>query len=288
MKPKGILFMIGGAESEGGTEHEFLDAGGKNKEFQRYEILKEILKKSKKRKIEIITTASNIQDEVKRHYEDSFREIDFPHPDFLEIKERRDCEREEYIERINKASAVFFTGGDQKKLAEILHGTPIEAAIKQQYFLKKDFLVAGTSAGAMAMSTIMISGGGREEALFNKDLDIEEGIGLIDNCIIDTHFIKRGRFSRLAHAVIKNREKLGIGLGEDTALVVKGGHLAYCRGSGMVVIIDGKKIKETNIDLVSETNPIYVENLKVHLLVKGCVFNLKTRRLYKAKLPKLT
>ncbi len=148
-----------------------------------------------------------------------------------------------------------------------------------------DFLVAGTSAGAMVMSSVMIGRGGREEALFNKDLDMRPGLGLIDSCIVDTHFIKRGRFSRLAHAIIKNPEKLGIGLGEDTAMLIKDGNVGECRGSGMVVIIDGDEISETNIDKVSENAPIFVENLKVHLLVKGCVFSLEDRKLLKAKDP---
>lgn len=132
----------------------------------------------------------------------------------------------------------------------------------------------------MVMSSIMITAGGLAEALIEQDLKTSSGLAFIQNCIIDTHFIKRGRFARLAHAIIINPDQLGVGLGEDTALIIKNGSEAECRGSGMVVIIDGKHIRQTNITAVRDNEPVYVENLKVHLLVKGCRFSIKTRKLY--------
>ena len=128
------------------------------------------------------------------------------------------------------------------------------------------------------MGTV-VCGGGISEALLGSDLHTASGLGLLENCIIDTHFIKRGRFSRLAHAVVINPGNLGIGLGEDTALIITNGCEAECRGSGMVVIIDGAEIEQTNISEVEENAPVYVENFKVHLLVEDCRFNLETRRM---------
>ena len=285
MNPKGKLLIIGGAEAAG--ENEYLDVGGRNQVFRQYEILKDVfLKESKNRKIEIITTASRVPDEVRDRYREVFRDIDQLEPDFIMISEKRDADEENrYVKRVRESGAVFFTGGDQARLSDILYGTALADVIKEKYMYSDDFLVAGTSAGAMVMSSIMIARGGREEALFNKDLEIKPGLGLIDSCIVDTHFIKRGRFARLAHAIVKNPEKLGIGLGEDTAMLIKEGILGECRGSGMVIIIDGDEISETNIDKVPENAPIYVENLRVHLMVKGCVFNLEERTLVKAKDP---
>jgi len=141
------------------------------------------------------------------------------------------------------------------------------------------FIVAGTSAGAMVMSEIMICGGGTGEALLGADLHTASGLGLLSNCIIDTHFIKRGRFSRLAHAIVINPANLGIGLGEDTALIIHNGNEAECRGSGMVVLIDGANIEQTNISEAEEDSPVYVENLKVHLLTENCRVNLETRKM---------
>jgi cyanophycinase len=131
----------------------------------------------------------------------------------------------------------------------------------------------------MVMSAIMITGGGLTEALVYRNLLTSSGIGLLNTCIIDTHFIKRGRFGRLAHAIIMNPEQLGIGLGEDTALIIHHGEEAECRGSGMVVIIDGRDIKRTNITNVSEGELVFVEDLRVHLLVKGCKFSLRQRKI---------
>jgi len=282
MQPKGKLLIIGGAEDLGEKQHPMEE---KNKEFERFEILKELLPKSKKSRIEIITTGSKIQAHVKKIYQKAFHKIGYSHPGFIPIKDRLGAHDARYIERVKKAAAIFFTGGDQFRLSTILGGTKIIDIIKHRYKHDRNFIVAGTSAGAMAMATIMITEGGLEEALIGKDLKTSSGLGLLRDCVIDTHFIKRGRFSRLAHAIIINPDQLGIGLGEDTALIIKNGTHAECRGSGMVVIIDGRYIQQTNISLVESNEPVYVENLRVHLLVKGCKFSIKTRKLFKYSLP---
>lgn len=278
--PKGKLLLIGGAEYTGDEDIETKEEQF-NRELGRYEIIRELIPKTKNKKIEVITTGSQIQEEVKKRYQRAFHRVGYSHPGFIPIKDKIEAHDEKYLERIKHADTVFFTGGDQFRLSTILGGTPIIDLIKDKYNHDKNFLVAGTSAGAMAMSTIMITEGGTEEALFGRDLKTSSGLGIIQNCIIDTHFIKRGRFGRLAHAVITNPDQLGIGLGEDTALIITNGSSAECRGSGMVVIIDGRNIGQTNITSVEATEPVFVENFVVHLLVKGCRFSIKTRKLAK-------
>jgi cyanophycinase len=130
----------------------------------------------------------------------------------------------------------------------------------------------------MVMSKIMISEGGTYEGLLKKDLKTAGGLGILDCCIVDTHFIKRGRFARLSQAVITNPGQMGIGLGEDTALLIEKGEEATCVGSGTVVIIDGTQIRQTNITDVDDDKPVFVENLVVHMLTRGCRFNIKTRK----------
>lgn len=279
MRPKGRLLIVGGAEHTGEA---FPEIQSKIHEFQPFEILKELLNVSHNKKIEIITTGSNVHKEVKKRYQRAFRSIGYPNPGFMPIKDRLEAREEDYLVRAQNAGAIFFTGGDQFRLSTILGGTKIIDIIKQKYFEDKTFLVAGTSAGAMAMSSVMIAEGGLEEALLYRNLITTSGLGFLHNCIIDTHFIKRGRFGRLAHAIIINPAQLGIGLGEDTALIIKNGDEAECRGSGMVVIIDGKEMEQTNITSAREGEPIYVENLKVHILVKCCRFSIKQRKFYKA------
>jgi cyanophycinase len=111
-----------------------------------------------------------------------------------------------------------------------------------------------------------------------NDIKIGKGFNFIDNVIVDTHFVIRGRFARLAHAVSLNPSCLGIGLGEDTALTISNGNEAECTGSGMVIIIDGKEISKTNSTTVDECTPIIIENLKVHILSEGSKFLLTERK----------
>lgn len=277
MKPKGKLLIIGGAEDIGDDIHE--ERIARNKEFERYEILRELLKASKNKKIELITTGSRFPNEVKKRYQRAFEKIGYPNVGFMIIENKIDAKDKKFLERAEEAGAVFFTGGDQFRLSTILGGTKIIDVIRYRYIHDNNFLIAGTSAGAMVMSAVMIMEGGLAEALIDSDLKTSSGLSFLHNCIIDTHFIKRGRFGRLAHAIILNPDQLGIGLGEDTALIIKNGTDAECRGSGMVVIIDGKNIAQTNISNVTTGEPVYVENLKVHLLVKNCRFSIKSRKL---------
>ena len=278
MTPQGKLLIIGGAEDKSdGTEPNEKE---RSEQFERFKILKELLPSGNtKGQIEVVTTASTEPEEMEKMYKQTFREIGYKNVGFLYIKNKNQAREEENCQRIKEARAVFFTGGDQFRISTILGGTTFAGILKDRYLNDEGFIIAGTSAGAMVMSQIMICGGGTGEALLGADLHTASGLGLLDNCIIDTHFIKRGRFSRLAHAIIINPANLGIGLGEDTALIIHNGNEAECRGSGMVVLIDGADIEQTNISEAEEDCPVYVENLRVHLLTENCRVNLITRKL---------
>jgi cyanophycinase len=277
MTPKGTLLLIGGAEDKGEGK---TDMEKQNKEFEKFEILNDLLPgNDSKKKIEIITTASSMPEEMEKMYNEAFKKIGFRDIGFISIQDKKEARDPKLCDRLVKAHAVMFSGGDQFKLSAILGGTDCIDVIKERYHEDKDFIVAGTSAGAMVMSKIMIYQGGVNEAILKDDLKITSGLGIFDTCIIDTHFIARGRFGRLAHAIIMNPESLGIGLGEDTALIIRKGFEAECRGSGMVVIIDGNEILQTNITEIEDNEPIFVENLKVHLLAKGNKFSIRERKM---------
>lgn len=276
MRPKGKLLIIGGAEDKG---EEKLDMENKNIKFRRYEILRELMSFSKKLPIEFITSGSRVPNEVRRSYEKAFERIGYRNLGFMQIHDRSEAKEKSFLRRAEQAGSVFFAGGDQCRIYKILGGTKIIDLIKHRYFNDPDFLLAGTSAGAMAISDVMIPQGTTQEAIVGYDIQLAKGLNIINNCIIDTHFIKRARFGRLVHAILLRENHLGIGLGEDTALIIKNGWDAECRGSGMVVIIDPSNIRNTNIQSIRKGEPIFVENLKVNLLVKGCRFSLKTRRL---------
>lgn len=274
--PKGKLLIIGGAENKEKTQD--IEIVGKNRNFKPLEILQELLPQDdKKGVIEIVTTASSIPDKVAETYTEAFKNVGFRNVHFIHIANNEQANDPEYVKRIEKAHTVFFSGGDQFRLATILGNTDVLHAVKERYYNDENFIVAGTSAGAMAASVLMIYKGETNEALLGGDLKVSSGLGFIDGCIIDTHFVKRGRFGRLAHAIVMNPSCIGIGIGEDTALIIEGANKAECRGSGMVIIIDGKHIGHTNIAYAEEGCPLNIENLKVHIMSNGTQFLLQER-----------
>jgi len=170
----------------------------------------------------------------------------------------------------------MFSGGNQLRISSIFGGTQFLDVLKHRY-QEENFLIAGTSAGAMAMSNTMIYEGNAALATLKGEVKITTGLGLLQNVIIDTHFDKRGRFSRLAQAVAAQPGAIAVGLGEDTGVVVENGHELRAIGSGSVVIIDGKNIEYNNIADIDFGAPISVENIIVHIMSKGDTYNLQTR-----------
>jgi len=281
--PKGTLILIGGAEDRGINE---IAIQNRNKQFVHFEILKELLptkKKNKRHILEIITTASEDPNGVMDTYSRAFKKVGFNEVGYINVENDPPSNNPEIINRINNAHAVLFSGGNQFRLSTILGNTDIIDVIMKKYYDDPDFIVAGTSAGAMAAASIMIYEGQSEEAILKDTVKISSGLGFINHCIIDTHFAKRARFGRLTEALLMNPSCIGIGLGEDTAITIKNGNEAMCSGSGMVVILDGRDITHTNIPYADSGTPLCVENLRVHILAKGNGFLLKERKFVIAK-----
>lgn len=280
--PKSTLLIIGGAEDKGSQSE--LAIAGRNKDFKHFEILKEMLPKKKSNEtIEIITTASHVPEVIAAMYKKAFSELHYKKVDFMYLVNHKDAKNPDYIKRIGKAHTVLFGGGDQYRLSTILGNTEILDAIHDRYFNDKNFVVAGSSAGAMALSTLVMFEGESNEALLKGTVKISSGLGFIDGCLIDTHFAKRGRFGRLAQATVMNPTCIGFGIGEDTALMIKKGNIAECIGSGMVLVLDGKEIKHTNIFYAQDSTPVCIENLIVHILKKGNKYILNERKFLAAK-----
>jgi cyanophycinase len=277
MIPLGKLIAIGGAEDKG-TD---LEPGGlhrNNLNFFELGILKRIVEEAggADSRIEIITTASMIPYEVGNNYLDAFGKTGSTNIGLMHIRNREDALDNAYLERISEANAVLFSGGNQLRLSTIFGGTDLLKLMHEKY-LKDDFLVAGTSAGAMAMSKTMIYEGNATRAHFKGEVKITTGLGFMDNVIFDSHFEKRGRFNRLAQAVSSNPSCIGIGLGEDTGMLVSKGNYMEAIGSGLVIIIDGHQIRHTNIADIPEGNPISIEHLIVHFCEHGNGYSLKER-----------
>ncbi len=270
MLPKGKLIAIGGAEDKG-TDLEKGEIFRNNLNFFELGILNKITKEAGGvyAKIEIITTASTIPYEVGENYLDAFSKIGCNNIGVMHIRNRDDATNENYLKRLKICDVVMFSGGNQLRLTAIYGGTEFLKTIKERYHSENKFIVAGTSAGAMAMSNTMIYEGNATKAHLKGEVKITTGLGFMDNVIFDSHFEKRGRFGRLAQAVAANPGCIGIGLGEDTGMMITEGNKMEAIGSGLVMIIDGHEIKHSNIADIPDGNPISVENIKVHFCEKG-------------------
>jgi len=276
--PKGKLIAIGGAEDKG-TDLELGIIHRSNLNFFELGILRRIVKESASSdaRIEVITTASSSPGEVAHNYITAYQKIGNTNVGHIPIRDREDAHDEEYIARVKKADVVMFCGGNQYRLTSTFGGTQILHALMQRYNDEENFILAGTSAGAMAMSGTMIYEGNSGRAHLKGEVKITTGLGFCKEVIFDSHFDKRGRFARLVQAVAANPSCLGVGLGEDTGLIISKGNHMEAIGSGMVVIIDGHHIRHTNIADIPENNPISIENLIVHFMSSGDRFNILQR-----------
>lgn len=277
--PKGKLIAIGGAEDKG-TLLEDGEYRRNNLNFFELGILRRVVEEAGglNARIEVITTASTIPYEVGENYLNAFGKIGCTNIGLLHIRNRADTQIEEYLERIRVCDAVMFSGGNQLRLSVTDGGTEFLNILKKRYHEEAGFVIAGTSAGAMAMSNTMIYEGNATRAHLKGEVKITTGLGFMNNVIIDSHFEKRGRFGRLAQAVAANPGCIGIGLGEDTGMLVTEGNRMEAIGSGLVVIVDGHEIKHCNIADIPDGNPISIENLKVHFCEKGNGYLINERQ----------
>jgi cyanophycinase len=276
--PKGKLIAVGGAEDKG-TDLERGQISRNNLNFFELGILRRIVEEAggPAVRIEIITTASVIPNEVGENYLNAFGKISCTNVGLMPIRNRQDAMKDEHLERIRHCDAVMFSGGNQLRLSATFGGTDFLDILLHRY-QHENFVVAGTSAGAMAMSNTMIYEGNATQAHLKGEVKITTGLGFIDDVIVDSHFEKRGRFGRLAQAVATNPQCIGIGLGEDTGMLILEGNKMEAIGSGLVIIIDGHDIGHSNIADIPDGNPISIENLKVHFCEKGNGYWLHERK----------
>lgn len=277
MTPKGKLIIVGGAIDKGSfTESAYDKQVENNLNYFETRILKRIINESRLKEdsqIEIVTTASKIPEQVGSEYVKAFEYLGAKNVHILHIDKREQALSEVNYERVKNADVLMFTGGDQLRLTSILGGTPMHDLIITKY-QQEDFIYAGTSAGAAAASKSMIYQGSSSEALLKGEIKITSGLGLIDDVIIDTHFVQRGRIGRLFQAVVGNPKTLGIGLGEDTGLLITEGNIMEGLGSGLVILVDGRKIGDTNLTQVELGKPISIKNMIVHVMGKRDLYDL--------------
>lgn len=260
-KPKGYLVAVGGNED-------------KEKDLK---VLRHIagLPEGGTRIVELVPLASQIPQEVVESYIPAFRKIGIDDVRIMNVHTRDDARDPAFVERILKADVVFFTGGDQLRITSLLGGSPVMEAISGHYW--RGGVVAGTSAGAAAMSSTMIFEGDVAQSMRKGNVQMVPGLGLLPNTIIDTHFIQRGRITRVLEVMASNPGSIGLGLGEDTGIVIREGQIVEVIGNGVVVIVDGHDVRYSNVYKIRIGEPIALENVVLHTLVEGHRFDLATK-----------
>jgi len=259
---KGVLVAIGGAEDK----------------TSQSEILRRVLELSSadNREVGVITTASSIPDEVFPTYEQVFSALGAAAVHNIDARTREEAAGDRFVAILRRCDVIFMSGGDQLRLTHILGGSPLLNAMRER--LAGGAVVAGTSAGAAAQSTTMIYEGSAADALRKGAVKMSAGFGFVEGVVIDSHFLERGRFTRLIEVGAANPEFLGIGIGEDAAVIVHDGPVLEAVGSGHVIVVDSSRLKSSNVASLSEGAPVAVEHVIMHALTSGFGYDVAGRR----------
>lgn len=260
-KKRGAIVPIGGAEDKDG------DA----------EILRRFLEVSggKKARVVIIPTASTLED-TGRRYEKLFKKLGAQEARALSIAARSDAAKEECLAYVEKADAIFVTGGNQLRLSTILGGTPLAKAIRRAN--ARGVSVGGTSAGAAILSEHMIAHGAEGNTPKVGMVALAPGFGLTNRFIIDQHFRQRDRLGRLLTALAYNPFAVGLGLDEDTAAFIDGDGKLTVVGKGALTLVDVSELEHSSLAETQEGMPVSLINVRIHVLVQGGTFDSETRR----------
>jgi len=223
----------------------------------------------------VIPTASQLA-ETGGRYEDIFTELGAASVDVMDFDTRRDCQEPNRLARIERATGIFFTGGNQLRLSTILGGTAAAKLIRERS--AAGVTVGGTSAGASILSEHMIAFGKEGASPQADSVRLAPGLGLTNRFIIDQHFRERDRLGRLVAALAYNPFAIGIGLDEDTAAFLSPDNTLEVEGSGAVTVVDADGLQFSSMAQVREDEPVCLLGLTVHILTAGATFNLHTRK----------
>jgi cyanophycinase len=257
----GPLVIIGGAEDKTGEcriLREFLRLGG-----------------GAEARVLVMTVATELPIEVGMDYVEVFKRLGAADVRTFDVSDRKAANRDSAVELIREASCIFFTGGDQLRITKLLGGTRIDAALHDT--LARGTPLAGTSAGASMMSSTMIVEGEAETNPRISIVQMAPGMEFVDGVVIDQHFAERGRLGRLLSAVAQYPHHLGLGIDEDTAVVVRGQTFRVI-GRGAVSVVDAGLLTCTNLETVSKDGALALCGVKLHILPDGYGFHLRTRQ----------
>ena len=260
---RGTLIVVGGREA---------------KDHRDAAILREVARRAKAGKgpLVVATAATTLPEELAADYRRVFRGLGVRRLEHLDVRSRTDAEDPANVRKVEDASVLFFTGGDQLRITSQLGDSAVYRCIEERY--RRGLTVAGTSAGAAMMPETMLISGPGDESPDLSDLGMASGLGLLPNAVVDTHFSERGRLPRLLAAVAQNPRNLGIGIDEDTAVVVEEGASFRVLGSGAVYVVDGADVTYSSLSERRPGDLVAVHDTRLHVLVEGGRFDLGKRR----------
>ncbi|MBF9236079.1 cyanophycinase [Hymenobacter sp. BT683] len=232
--------------------------------------------------IEVLTTATRRQPaRTAAAYAHAWHQLDCPHVRHLRVDELHPADDPATLARLRKATLIFMSGGDQERLTDFLLGTEFLAILKDKYQNETGFVLAGTSAGASAMAEFMLVYGHGWRSLKRGNIDVKPGLGLLPGVVLDQHFAERGRYPRLMHAVLTQPDLLGVGLSEETGIIISPDRLAQVFGDEVVVVVDATQVTHSNLTDLPDGQMISGHGLCLHLLVAGQQLNLASREVIK-------
>ncbi len=232
-------------------------------------------------RVVVLTTASRqagekpeVADEFAELYETAFTDCGIGEVQTLHIHDRQSANDPEHAATVARATGVFMTGGDQSRLVSILGGSGVHRAMREG-FTARGACIAGTSAGASAISQHMPLGGPSDPLPTKGMMPVAPGLGFLRNVVLDQHFSQRGRLARLLSVCAQNPFLLGVGVDEDTGLVVQPGARLEVVGSGGVTVLDGRDMVYTNFNEVRSGEALAITDVRLHLLPTGFRFDMQ-------------
>ncbi len=255
------LVIIGGAEDKEGD----------------CQILREFVRRAggTKARIVIITAATELPREVGDNYIRVFERLGAEEARIIDTETREDGSSSTALEAIGKATGIFFTGGDQARITDILKDTEIDRAIHRRY--AEGAVVGGTSAGAAVMPDVMIVEGDSETNPRIEIVEMGPGMAFLPGVVIDQHFSQRGRLGRLISALAQQPAVLGFGIDENTAMVVTD-HQFEVIGEGSITVVDESEAIHSNVDNILKDEPLAICGARLHILPHGYKFDLQNRK----------
>jgi len=257
---RGTLIIIGGGEDREG----------------RKKILREVARRVGKGRLVVTTVASHKPAGYFEQYERAFGDLGVTDLCPMDIRTRKETHDEATLRLLDGATGVFFSGGDQLRITSQIGDTPIMHRIQEIF--ESGGVIAGTSAGASAMCETMLVKGTSRESHRIGDLHMAPGLGLIQDVIIDQHFAERGRMGRLLGAIAQNPRMLGIGIDEDTSIIVENDREFHVVGNGAVYVVDGESTTYSNVAEEREDRALSIYDVTLHVLSDGDSFDLKARK----------